>query len=105
MALLDFFKKIEPDKKTSPFLHTLYDGFFTFAYAPNSVTKGTGVQIRDGMDLKRTMIMVVMALASSMHGGISFGTVWAAGVAIAMTLKGNFHVSCSLVTGGDENGA
>lgn len=61
MALLDFFKKIEPDKKNSPFLHTLYDGFFTFAYAPNSVTKG-GTHIQDGMDLKRTMVFVVIAL-------------------------------------------
>lgn len=61
MALIDFFKKIEPDKKKSPFLHTLYDGFFTFAYTPNSVTKG-GVHIRDGMDLKRTMVFVVIAL-------------------------------------------
>ena len=61
MGLLNFLKKIEPDKKKSPFLHTLYDGFFTFAYAPNTVTKG-GVHIRDGMDLKRTMVFVVLAL-------------------------------------------
>ena len=61
MGLLDVLKKIEPDKKKSPFLHTLYDGFFTFAYAPNSVTK-EGVHIRDGMDLKRTMVMVVIAM-------------------------------------------
>ncbi len=61
MGLLSFLQKIEPDKKKSPFLHTLYDGFFTFAYAPNSTTKG-GVHIRDGMDLKRTMVMVVLAM-------------------------------------------
>ncbi len=61
MALLDFLKKIEPDKKKSPFLHTLYDGFFTFAYTPNTVTSD-GVHIRDGMDLKRTMVMVVLAM-------------------------------------------
>ncbi len=61
MGLLNFLKRIEPDKKKSPFLHTLYDGFFTFAYAPNSVTKG-GVHVRDGMDLKRTMFMVVIAM-------------------------------------------
>ncbi|MBK6784312.1 MAG: NADH:ubiquinone reductase (Na(+)-transporting) subunit B [Saprospiraceae bacterium] len=61
MSLLNFLKKIEPDKKKSPFLHTLYDGFFTFAYAPNTVTKG-GVHIRDGMDLKRLMVYVVIAL-------------------------------------------
>jgi Na+-transporting NADH:ubiquinone oxidoreductase subunit B len=61
MGLLSFLQKIEPDKKKSPFLHTLYDGFFTFAYAPNTVTKG-GVHIRDGMDLKRTMVFVVLAM-------------------------------------------
>lgn len=61
MGLLDVLKKIEPDKKKSPFLHTLFDGFFTFAYAPNTVTKD-GVHVRDGMDLKRTMIYVVIAM-------------------------------------------
>ena len=60
-ALLNFFKKIEPDKKKSPFMHTLYDGLFTFAFAPNTTTK-SGVHIRDGMDLKRTMVIVVIAL-------------------------------------------
>ncbi len=59
--LLDFIKKFEPPKEKK-FLHTLYDGFFTFAYAPNHVTK-SGVHIRDGMDLKRTMFLVVQALA------------------------------------------
>lgn len=29
-ALIKFFERIEPDKKKAPFLHTLYDGFFTF---------------------------------------------------------------------------
>ena len=61
MGLLSFLQKIEPDKKKSPFLHTLYDGFFTFAYAPNKVTKG-GTHIKDGMDLKRTMVFVVLAM-------------------------------------------
>jgi len=61
MGLLQFLHKIEPDKKKSPFLHTLFDGFFTFAYAPNTVTKN-GTHIKDGMDLKRTMFMVVIAL-------------------------------------------
>ncbi|MEM1124557.1 MAG: RnfABCDGE type electron transport complex subunit D, partial [Bacteroidota bacterium] len=61
MNLLDTLKSIEPDKKKSPFLHTLYDGFFTFAYAPNSVAKG-GTHIKDGIDLKRTMVLVVLAM-------------------------------------------
>jgi Na+-transporting NADH:ubiquinone oxidoreductase subunit B len=53
--------KIEPEKKSSPFLHTLWDGIDTFLYAPSHVTK-TGTHIKDGMDLKRTMIMVVLAM-------------------------------------------
>ena len=61
MGLLNFIKKIEPDKKKSPLLHTAYDAFFTFAYAPNTVTK-EGVHIRDGMDLKRLMVHVVLAM-------------------------------------------
>ena len=59
--ILKFLEKIEPDKKKSPFLHTLFDGFHTFLFAPKSVTKN-GVHVRDGMDLKRTMIMVVLAM-------------------------------------------
>lgn len=61
MAFIDKIKKLEPDKKKSPFLHTVYDGLFTFLYQPATVTKG-GVHIRDGMDLKRTMAMVVLAM-------------------------------------------
>jgi len=57
--ILNFFKRIEPKKGT--IAHTAYDAFFTFAFTPNEVTKG-GVHIRDGMDLKRTMVHVVLAL-------------------------------------------
>jgi Na+-transporting NADH:ubiquinone oxidoreductase subunit B len=60
-GLLKFIKAIEPDKKNSPFLHTLFDGFFTFAFAPNAITK-RGVHVKDGMDLKRTMVHVVIAM-------------------------------------------
>lgn len=61
MGLIDFFKKIEPNKKKSPVLHTLYDAVFTLVYSPKTVTSG-GVHMRDGMDLKRTMIHVVIAM-------------------------------------------
>lgn len=61
MGLIDFFKKIEPDKKKSPFLHTAYDAFFTLLYTPKTVAKG-GTHIKDGMDLKRLMVHVVIAL-------------------------------------------
>jgi Na+-transporting NADH:ubiquinone oxidoreductase subunit B len=52
-------EKFEPKKGT--FLHTAFDAFFTFAFAPNHTTSG-GVHIRDNIDLKRTMIFVVLAL-------------------------------------------
>lgn len=61
MGLIRFFKKIEPNKGKHPFLHTLYDGFFTFLFVPNRTTSN-GVHIRDGMDLKRLMTFVVIAL-------------------------------------------
>lgn len=61
MSLIDKVRSLEPDKQKSPFLHTLYDGFFTFLFTPNTTTK-EGVHIRDGMDLKRTMTIVVIAM-------------------------------------------
>lgn len=60
MGLLDFFKKIEPSKDKKV-LHTMYDAVFTLLYAPNSTTND-GVHMRDGLDLKRMMFMVVVAL-------------------------------------------
>jgi len=58
--LLKFVKKIEPKKGT--IAHTLYDGFFTFLFTPNETTSPSGVHIRDRIDLKRTMVIVVLAL-------------------------------------------
>lgn len=42
-------------------LHSVFDGFYTFLYTPRT-TAGTGVQIHDSNDSKRTMIIVVLAL-------------------------------------------
>ncbi len=61
MGLLDKIKGLEPDKKKKPILHTLYDAVFTFLYTPSNTAKG-GTHIKDGMDLKRTMIYVVIAM-------------------------------------------
>ena len=73
MGLFNFFKKIEPDKKKYPFLHTLFDGFFTFAFVPDSTTKD-GVHIRDGMDLKRLMTFVVIAMVPAyLYGFYNIG--------------------------------
>ncbi len=43
------------------FLSTAVDAVDTFMFTPKETTKG-GVHIRDGMDLKRTMFMVVLPL-------------------------------------------
>ncbi len=61
-GLLNFLKRIEPDKEKRPVLHTFYDAVFTFFFVPAHVTSGKGVHIRDGMNLKRLMVMVVLAL-------------------------------------------
>ena len=50
----------EPSKDKA-LLHTAYDAFFTFAFTPNSTTNN-GVHVRDGMDLKRLMVHVVIGL-------------------------------------------
>lgn len=60
-AFHDFVKKFEPDHNNK-FLHTTYDAFYTFLFQPGEVTTGTGVHVRDGMDLKRLMVHVVLAL-------------------------------------------
>jgi len=53
--------KVEPIAKKSKFTYTLYDALHTLLFQPNFTTKGK-VHIKDGMDLKRTMIHVVLAL-------------------------------------------
>lgn len=42
-------------------LYPIYEALDTFAFTPDSVTKTTA-HVRDGLDLKRTMITVVMAM-------------------------------------------
>ena len=51
------------------FLHSTFDAFETFLFVPNTVTK-RGAHVRDCVDLKRVMIMVVLALVPAMLFGI-----------------------------------
>jgi len=91
-SFLDKVKSIEPDKKKSPFLHTLYDGFFTFLYAPDEVTKD-GVHIRDGMDLKRTMVLVVLALQLCyIFGSVNIGHQHFAALGMYESFMDGFHL-------------
>ena len=61
-GLLKYFKKIEPDKSKRPLMFSFWESIFTFLFVPKNVTSGTGVHIKDRMDLKRMMIFVVIGL-------------------------------------------
>ena len=51
------------------FLHSTFDAFETFLFVPDTVTR-RGSHVRDCVDLKRVMIMVVIALVPAMLFGI-----------------------------------
>lgn len=50
-------------------LHSVFTGFESFLFVPNQTTR-SGTHIRDAVDLKRTMIMVVIALVPALLFGI-----------------------------------
>jgi Na+-transporting NADH:ubiquinone oxidoreductase subunit B len=60
-TIRNYLDKIKPAFSKNKYLHTTFDAIETFLFVPNHVTKG-GVHIRDGMDLKRTMVHVVLAM-------------------------------------------
>ncbi|HRN40710.1 MAG: NADH:ubiquinone reductase (Na(+)-transporting) subunit B [Flavobacteriales bacterium] len=69
-ALDNFMQKIKPKADGKfPLAHAVWDGMYTFLFVPGH-TNHNGVHIRDGIDLKRTMSMVVMALIPSLLFGI-----------------------------------
>lgn len=72
-ALRNFMeKKLEPNFKEGGKLHKfwpLYDGFATFLFVPGHVTH-KGVHVRDSIDLKRTMSMVIIAMIPALIFGI-----------------------------------
>ncbi len=51
------------------FLHSSFDAFETFLFVPDTVTK-KGTHIRDSIDLKRTMTIVIVALMPALLFGI-----------------------------------
>ena len=66
--LADWFESHEPKGKWA-WLGSTYEAFHTFAFAPNRVTR-QGCHVRDAVDLKRAMIMVVIALVPAMLFGM-----------------------------------
>jgi Na+-transporting NADH:ubiquinone oxidoreductase subunit B len=71
-ALRNFLDKIKPQfEKGGKFakLESTFEAFETFLYVPNRVTL-TGSHIRDANDMKRTMIVVVIALIPALLFGM-----------------------------------
>ena len=79
MILRDFFDKLKPNfSKGGRFekLSSTFEAFESFAFTPNTVTGGKvgtaykGSHIRDAVDLKRTIITVVIALMPALLFGM-----------------------------------
>ena len=71
------------------FLHSTFDAFETFLFVPNTVTT-KGSHVRDCVDLKRVMIMVVLALVPAMLFGI-----WNVGYQYYMSTVENFDAAAN----------
>jgi len=69
-SLEKFMRRLEPthESKWAKF-HPVWDALYTFAFTPGETTK-KGSHIRDGIDLKRTMFMVIVALIPCLIFGI-----------------------------------
>ena len=70
--LRELIDKIKPNfEKGGKFekLHSTFDAFETFLFVPNRVTR-SGSHIRDSLDLKRVMIVVVVALLPALLFGM-----------------------------------
>ncbi|PID90904.1 MAG: NADH:ubiquinone reductase (Na(+)-transporting) subunit B [Bacteroidetes bacterium] len=71
MGLRSALDKIKPNFLPGgrfSYLHSTFDAFETFLFTPDTVTQH-GSHIRDAVDLKRTMIMVVIALMPALVFG------------------------------------
>lgn len=71
-ALRNYIDKIKPQfEKGGRFekLHSTFDAFETFLFVPNKVTS-SGSHIRDVIDMKRTMSVVVLALVPALLFGM-----------------------------------
>lgn len=71
-SLRKFVDKIKPNFEKGgrfAYLKSTFEAFETFLFVPNTVTK-RGAHIRDAMDMKRTMIIVVMALVPALLFGM-----------------------------------
>lgn len=71
-SLRNYIDKIKPNFQEGGKLHlfrSTFDAFEAFLFVPNQVTT-KGAHIRDGIDLKRTMVFVVIALMPALFFGM-----------------------------------
>jgi hypothetical protein len=72
-ALRKYFDKIKPNFEEGGKLHafrSLYDGFETFAFVPNTTAGRAGTHVHDAIDSKRIMSLVVIALVPALLFGM-----------------------------------
>ena len=72
-SLRKYFDKIKPNFEEGGKLHafrSLYDGFETFAFVPNTTAHVGGTHIHDAIDSKRIMSLVVIALVPALLFGM-----------------------------------
>ena len=72
MGLRKFVDKIKPTFSEGGklgFLHSTFEGFETFLFVPNTTTQ-RGAHVRDCNDIKRVMIVVVLALVPALLFGM-----------------------------------
>ena len=92
-SLRRFVDKIKPNfEKGGKFaaLQSTFEAFETFLFVPNHVTR-KGSHIRDAMDMKRTMIVVVLALVPAILMGMwNTGYQNTLAIGLERTILGNF---------------
>ncbi|GIZ08512.1 NADH:ubiquinone reductase (Na(+)-transporting) subunit B [Flavobacterium sp. UMI-01] len=72
-SLRKLLNKLKPNFEKGGKLETFYpafDAFETFLFVPNHTTQSKGTHVRDAIDLKRTMILVVLSLLPCLLFGI-----------------------------------
>ena len=82
--LEDWFEKIEPKGKLA-WLGSTYEAFHTFAFTPKTVTR-SGSHIRDAVNMKRSIIIVVIALIPALLFGM-----WNIGYQTAISTGADWH--------------